>query len=253
MQRYWKVVGVAAIVAIVGILAVGAVALAQEPEDGADWPFNLRERMHEVVSGILGVSPETYEGALDSAREQVLVEAVTEGLLTEEQAERMQERVEQGFGPGMMGGAFGSRGGRQGAWGGRGGFAGGPENSLLAVAAEKLGMTAQELWEQLQDGGSIADVATEKGVDPQAIADEYIAGRTELVNEAVAEGRITQERADWMLEHMEEEVMEHLTEPFSMGGQGRGGCPRGLQDGFQGGSRMRPGGRFPAVTGENDA
>ena len=254
MKGFWRVVTVAAIVAIVGVLAVGAVALAQDTEDAAKWPFNLRERIHEAAASILGVSPEAYEGAIDTARDQVLDEAVSEGLLTQEQAERMEERAEQGFGPGMRpGGVFGSRGGGRGARGGPGAFIGGTENSLLAVAAGKLGLTVQDLWDQLQDGGSIADLASAQGLDPQAIADEFVAQRAEALSQAVEDGRITQERADWMLAHMEEEVMEHLTEPFPMGAQGPGGCWRGTQDGFQGGSRMRPGGRFPDATDQDDA
>jgi hypothetical protein len=252
MSRFWKVLAVAAMVAAVGILLVGAVALAQDAEDGAAWPINLRERIHEAAASILGVSPESYDEAVDTARDQVLEEAVSEGLLTQEQAERMQDRFEQGYGPGMMGGGF-ARGGRQGAWGGRGGFLGSTENSLVAVAAEQLGMTTQELWDQLQDGGSIADVASAQGVDPQAIADAFVEPRTELLSQAVEDGRITQERADWMLEQMGEEVMEHLTEPFSMGGRGPGGCWGGTQDGFQGGPGMRPGGRFQNVPGQDDA
>ena len=123
----------------------------------------------------------------------------------------------------------------------------------MAVAAEQLGMTTQELWDRLQDGGSIADLARAQGVDAQAIADAFVAQRSEFLSQAVEDGRITQERADWMLEHMDEEVMEHLTEPFSAGGQGPGGCWRGTQDGFQGGPGMRPGGRFQNVPGQDDA
>jgi hypothetical protein len=246
------VFAIAAIVAIAGIVVVGAVALAQDVEDGAAWPINLRERIHEAAASILGVSPEAYDEAVDTARNQVLDEAVSEGLLTQEQAERMQDRFEQGVGPGMMGGGF-ARGGRQGAWGGRGGFVGSTENSLMAMAAEQLGMTVQELWGQLQDGATIADIASTQGVDPQAIADAYVAQRREFLAQAVEDGRLTQERADWMLAHMDEEVMEHLTEPFSAGGQGPGGCWGEMQDGFQGGPGMRPGGRFQNVPGQDDA
>jgi hypothetical protein len=252
VKRFWRVFAIAAIVAIAGIVVVGAVALAQDVEDGAAWPINLRERIHEAAASILGVSPEAYDEAVDTARNQVLDEAVSEGLLTQEQAERMQDRFEQGVGPGMMGGGF-ARGGRQGAWGGRGGFVGSTENSLMAMAAEQLGMTVQELWGQLQDGATIADIASTQGVDPQAIADAYVAQRREFLAQAVEDGRLTQERADWMLEHMDEEVMEHLTEPFSAGGQGPGGCWGEMQDGFQGGPGMRPGGRFQNVPGQDDA
>jgi hypothetical protein len=253
VKRLWKVFAIAAVVVAAGILAVGAVALAQDTDDGAAWPINLRERIHEAAASILGVSPEIYEEAIDTARDQVLDEAVSEGLLTQEQAERMQERREQGAGPRIMGGGYGARGGRHGAWGGRGGLVGGPENSLVAVAAEELGMTTADLLAELQNGESIADVAAEKGVDPQDIADAFTEQRAEALLQAVEDGRITQERADWMLDHMSAEVLEHLSQPLPMVGPGRGGCWGEEPGQFQGQPRMRPGRGLPGFSGGDDA
>jgi hypothetical protein len=178
MKSFWKVVGIAALVAILGVAVVGAMAFAQEPEDGADWPFNFREKLHQAVADVLGITVREYEAAVETARGQVLDEAVTEGWLTQDQADRMRERAEEGFGPGM-GGRFhsGPRGGMMGSG-----------NSFISIAADELGMTVQDLVSELRGGKTIADVAAEKGVDPQAIADAFVAQHTERLNEAVADG-----------------------------------------------------------------
>lgn len=106
-------------------------------------------------------------------------------------------------------GSFSGRGRNSHAGHGMNGMKG-SGNSLIAVAAEKLDMTIPELHEALEDGRTIADLAQEKGVELQDIADAWLAERAEILSQAVADGRITQEQADEMLEHMGEEVLEHL-------------------------------------------
>lgn len=112
--------------------------MAQEPEDGAAFPFNFRERLHEAIVGVLGMGVDEYDAAVEQARRQVLGEAVDEGWLTEEQAawmqQRAQQRVQQGFATGRRGGFRGLRGGASGP----GANIMGPGSSLVAVAAEKL-------------------------------------------------------------------------------------------------------------------
>jgi hypothetical protein len=157
---------------------------------------------------------------------------VEEGWLTEEQADRMRERADEDMGPGLS--RF--HGGPRGAMGpGRDGFAGGPENSLLAVAAQELGMSVQELGDEMQEGKSIAAVAGEQGVDVQTISQAYIDQHTEQLNEAVEDGRITQERADWMLEQMEERLPDLLDSTWE-------DCAPGGHPGMRpGGLRNMPG------------
>jgi polyhydroxyalkanoate synthesis regulator phasin len=239
MKTFWKVAGIVTLVALLGGIVVGAMAFAQEPEDGADWPFNFRERLHQAVADVLGITVEEYDAAVETARDQVLGEAVTEGWLTQDQADRMRERVEEGFGPGMRGMFHG---------GPRGGMFG-PGNSFISVAADELSMTVQDLVSELQDGKTITDVAAEKGVDPQVIVDAFIAQHTERLNQAVADGRITQEQADQMLQQMTEEVQEHLTESFPFEGRGPGGCEGGMPGGhWHGGQSGGPMRSFPGQT-----
>ena len=240
MRKLWKIVGIATLVAILGVAAIGAVAFAQDAEEGSGWPFDFGQRFREAVAEVLGISVEEYDAAVETAQGQVVDEAVTEGWLTEDQAEQMRERMAEGFGPGMRGGKFGSM------HGGRGGFMGAPGGSLLNVAAEQMDMSVQELVEALDEDTSIADVAAEKGVDVQTIADAYLAQLSETLNQAVTDGKLTQERADWMLAQATEQVQAQLTEPFEFGGP----CPGG----FHGGpGMMRPGGGFRSLPDKTDA
>ena len=86
---------------------------------------------------------------------------------------------------------------------GRGGFS----LTWLQIAADKLGMTTDELITELQSGKTLEQIAQEKGVDyadiQSAIQQE---GQTELRNriqQAVTDGTITQEKADWLLEGLD--------------------------------------------------
>ncbi len=218
MTKFWKIVGATTLVAVLGLVAVGAIALAQDSDSGSDGPFDFATRFREALANILGISVEEYDAAVEKAQDQVVDEAVAEGWLTEEQAELLRWRMDQapGFGMRGMGRGFGRHG-----WG-IGGFLG---DNLLSIAADKLNMKLTELLTELQDGKSIADVAKEKGVDTQTIVDAYLAQLKENLDKAVADGRITQKQADYMLQQAEERVTDQLdnTWPGGPGGWGKRG------------------------------
>ena len=132
-------------------------------------------------------------------------------------------------GPGGQGAAGQGAGGNE--CGGVIGRQGGSANSMVSVAADVLGMERADLVAELQAGKTIAQVA-EGLVDPQTIVDAFIAIRAEKLAEAVANGCITQEQADLMLEHLAEEAAARVYEPFSpAGGRGQGGGGRGRRGG----------------------
>lgn len=151
-------------------------------------------------------------------------------------------RSGMGFGRGMMSeGGFG-RGMGMGPGGGMmGGRWGGPENSLLTIAAEKLGMTTSELLTELQAGKTIADVAAEKNVAVDTIVEAVIAERTAQLDELVANGQLTQEEADAMLALMKANITRRINEDWSAGGFGRGMMGGGFGPGFGGHGGMMGG------------
>ena len=168
MNKFWKVAGIATLVAVVGMLAVAGLSLAQEPTPPDDgWP---------------------------------------------------------GHGPG-----FGLMG--RGDW------------STFDAAAEALGMSPEQLFTELHAGKSLSDLATEKGVDLQAVQDAMEAVRKEAmqqaIEQAVTDGQMSREQADWMLQGLEQGWLG------GRGFPGHGFGPRGLNPGDQAqpqGSRFQ--GRF---------
>jgi hypothetical protein len=128
----------------------------------------------------------------------------------------MQGRMVDGR-PGV-GNGMGMRGGM----GGTRGQMGGPQQSLVAVAADTLGMTQTDLIAQLQGGKTIAQVAGEKNVALDTIVNAFVATRQTRMTQAVAAGRMTQPQADVMLATMRTNVTARLSQPSSPQGPGMG-------------------------------
>ena len=114
--------------------------------------------------------------------------------------------------------------------GGRGMFGwGGGSWTIFDTIAEALGLTPNELFTESHDEGkSVSEIAEEQGVDLDAARDAVSANRAEAqrqaIEQAVEDGRITQEQADWMLEGIEK--------GYGFGGRGMGrGGHRGMGPG----------------------
>ena len=64
------------------------------------------------------------------------------------------------------------------------------------VVADTIGISRADLRDALKSGQTIRQVATDHGVDPQAVVDAALAALNGRVDEAVANGRISAERGD---------------------------------------------------------
>jgi hypothetical protein len=134
-----------------------------------------------------------------------------------------------GYGPGMMG-----RGGMMGGWRGQTSPDGyGPMHQyMLDAFAEALDLTPEEVQARLDAGESMWQIAEAEGISAEALRDFMIGVRTQALSAAVADGVLTQEQADWMIQRMEQMPM------FGFGA-GRGGCPGLGGEGGPGGGMMR--------------
>ncbi|HUV90962.1 MAG TPA: hypothetical protein VMY80_15005 [Anaerolineae bacterium] len=117
--------------------------------------------------------------------------------------------------------------------------------SLVDATAETTGLTVDEVIAALQEGQTFAEIAQAQGVEPQAIVDAFLADRQAALEQAVADGRLTQEQADEMLAEMTEHVsvqMEQTWMPRAFGGgrMGRSGSGGGSEGGTQPGSGTGP-------------
>lgn len=82
----------------------------------------------------------------------------------------------------------------------------------LEAAAKVLGLTTDELSTALKDGKTLADLATAAGVDLQDVQDAINAVRAvELrarIEAGIADGTISQEKADWLLEGLDKGFLD---------------------------------------------
>jgi hypothetical protein len=185
-----RIVALVAAVAAVASLAVGAstAAAAERPSLADD------------VAARLGISPERLREAFRSALAARIDAAVAAGRLTPAQAARLEKRIAnaKGLGIGIRKGfaqkhrAFVKRIAAKGHG--------------LGAAATYLGMTRAELRAELRDGRSLAQVAVAKGKSVDGLVAAMLAGAKERASKAVANGRLTQQRADALLARLTERV-----------------------------------------------
>ena len=94
----------------------------------------------------------------------------------------------------------------------------------LEAAAKVLGMTTDELSTALQSGKTLDALATEAGVELQDVRDAIQAVReTELrarIEQAVTDGTMSQEKADWLLEGLDKGFLDGPGFGFGFGPHG---------------------------------
>lgn len=82
--------------------------------------------------------------------------------------------------------------------------------SVLQLAADQTGLAPREITEQMRSGTTLAELLTANGVDVNAFIDDVVAQANTRLDQAVENGRITQERADEMLANLREQLNVRL-------------------------------------------
>jgi hypothetical protein len=111
-----------------------------------------------------------------------------------------------------------------GMMGGNGG--GWMHNYVEQALAAKLGLTEEQVEDQLAAGKSMYQIALDNGIKQEAITEFMNQVHKDAFAQAVKDGVVTQQQADWMLQRMQSR------------GFGTGNCP--MQNG-QGGQFNRGG------------
>ncbi len=86
----------------------------------------------------------------------------------------------------------------------------GPVQTVIAIVAEEIGLDEASIISLLHEGNTVADIIMAQGGDVQQVIDVSIARLTEQINLAVAEGRITQQRADRLLTNLPSVVTDGI-------------------------------------------
>jgi len=189
-------------------LAIGAgAALAVAGGGGAIGATQLSPRAEskavvEDAAKQLGVDPAKLSDALKQALENRVDEAVRSGRLTEEQGERLKERIQADDhplfgGPGVRGHGFGGPGPRGHGRALRRG-------ASLDAAAGYLGISEEALRQNLRGGKTLAAIAKEKGKSVDGLVDALVAEHVKRLDAAVEAGRLTKARRDELVAQLKE-------------------------------------------------
>jgi polyhydroxyalkanoate synthesis regulator phasin len=199
---------VAGFLLAVALGAVGGFAAAEALSDD-DEP--------EAVSARASIEPDDDRGdesdSLNEALEYLVDEAVEAGRLTEEEGERLKDRLDSARLPRFLPDfepfpvPFGDRGFE--FPGGRLRFTFGQLVDLDA-AATYLGISESELRDELADGNSLADVAREEDKSVEGLVDELVDDAERRIDEAVDDGRLSEGAASELREDLEQRIRDRV-------------------------------------------
>ncbi len=193
---------------------VGAgVVMAQSGAEGSGASFLDR------VAQKLGIDTPKLEQALTDARSDEIDQAVTDGDLTQDQADRLKARLDE-----LPEGAFGGSFGRWRHGGFHGERRGPGPGAIHEKLAGFLGVSVEQLGGELRAGNAtLTSVADAHGKSRDELK-TFIEGETKTkLDEAVAAGNLTQERADEILAKLVERLDDMIDRDLPAFGKRFGG------------------------------
>ncbi len=167
------------------------------------------------VAKRLNVTRDQLDTAIKGAADARIDAAVAAGKLTKEQGEAMKKRLAAGaplLRPGPLG-----RGGP------RGGKPGGRHMGLgfrLDAASDYLGLTREQLHEQLRDGKSLADVAKARSKSVDGLKAAMKKALTTELDQAVKNKRLTEAQKTKILAGVDARLDEIVNTTGPRGGPG---------------------------------
>src|SRR3954452_10516796 len=187
MKRKVTSLAMAGVIGIGGLTAgaVLAPAIASAATGDSSTGAAVRDRVTEIKNALAGL--------------------VKDGTLTQAQADKVATTLDQKL-----------------PQGGHGGHGFGRPN--LDTAASALGMTEDQLGQQLQSGKSLADVAKSKNVSVNTLLSKLVTAAQNDLAAAVKAGRLTQAQADSLKTDLQARITEMVNrQGFGRGGHGRHG------------------------------
>jgi len=169
---------------LTGVLATGAGgAVAMTPASASTSDNVVTSRLASIKSALSGL--------------------VSNGTLTQAQADKVAGTLESQLPVGGMGGMGGMRGpdGRSGAIG---------MTQTHDAAAKALGVTADELYTAAQGGKSLAEVAKDQKVSVDSLIKAMVAAAKIQLDTAVKDGTMTQAQADSMKSSLTQRITDQV-------------------------------------------
>ncbi|MGZ4682690.1 MAG: hypothetical protein ACXV8G_09535, partial [Acidimicrobiales bacterium] len=144
------------------------------------------------------VAGHTKSGDKAGPLSDALDELVANGTITQDQANAVEGSVQAK---------------RQAVWAKRPHLG----KKLVEGIANDLNMAPKDLMTELRSGKSIANVATDKGVDPQKVIDDVVGAIDGKIDQRVAGKKLDQDRADAMKQNLPQRVTDFVNRVWGQG------------------------------------
>jgi polyhydroxyalkanoate synthesis regulator phasin len=157
--------------------------------------------------------------SLNEALDFLVDEAVEAGRLTEEEGAELKELLDSGLTPSLV-----PRLGEDFELFGKPDFdlfdLGGPwlfgAGLDLDAAASYLELTDSELERELAEGKTLAQIAREQGKPVAGLVQELVESAEERIDDAVADGRLSEERAADLKQGLEERIRDRVNDQLRL-------------------------------------
>mgnify|MGYP001034232807 CR=1 FL=1 len=182
-----------------------------------------------VIAESKGITAEKLPAFMQEVCTQVIDQAVKDGKLTQAQADAFKAKLQDSNWTEMWGGrGMGLTPKTSEDWGGRMGSRGGMmgvqdswmHDELLKAFAAKVGLTVDEVTTRLEAGETHTQIAESKGITGDAYTTLWKTIHTQVIDQAVIDGKLTQEQADAIKARIESNAMPMWGGEFSQGGKG---------------------------------
>lgn len=203
------------VLAAIALLAIAGGGVAYATTSGT----SPRDALLNDAAKRLDVTPQALRSALQDAAGDQLAQAVEDGRLTQQQADRIKQRMQHAGGPPPFGGP------RRGFGSGPGPGGPGPLRLGLGVAAKYLGLTPAQLRAKLGPSTSLADVAKAQGKTAAGLTQAVVAAATARLDKAVTAGKLTATQRDDLLKRLDAligDLVQGKRPGTRMGGPGFG-------------------------------
>jgi polyhydroxyalkanoate synthesis regulator phasin len=219
------------LVAVVAVLvlaaaAIGGVALAQTPSSASPGRGAAGSRIDDFLNKLaqnLNIDRPTLDNALKTTAKQEVDSAVAAGRITQDQANQIEQRIENGQVPFGLGAGFGRR------FGGGGGEVAQCRSGAGSAVAGALGISQGDLQQARANGESIAQIAQDHG---KTVADLRTAVEDSVkscLDQQVQSGSLTQQQ--------EQNILQRIQNGRFPGGPGNGGSRQHRSPGSRGASQ----------------
>jgi len=154
---------------------------------------NLHQEYMAKFAASLGVDQAKVTEALEATKKQLLDEAVAKGDLTQEQADKIAAKKSGTFG---FGGIHENKKHSD--------KRGGKFNFMGKDMEKILGITPEQLKEELKSGKNWQQIVTDHGLTVEQFHQKMLENKKEALSKAVADGKLTQDQYDKMIKRMEQ-------------------------------------------------